>query len=93
MTVRIFLGYANGIFANYMTYFQGIFRSLDLMKVGDFNNDGRLDILMIMNAHFYIILALGSGEETFNLPLYQLVSTSNFPQYITVGDFIHFGAK
>ena len=54
------------------------------LKVGDFNGDGNLDILIVCGNTNTIVLLTGNGDRTFN---YNAFTTTDAPYFVAVGDF------
>jgi hypothetical protein len=54
------------------------------VKVGDFNGDGKLDILLTCGQGHAIVLLTGNGNRTFN---YNAIYTTDSPYYLAVADF------
>ncbi len=60
------------------------------LVVGDFNNDGNLDVAVANeSAPGGVNVLLGNGDGTFQSPI--VTPTSNGPTFIAVGDFNHDG--
>ncbi|CAF1367328.1 unnamed protein product, partial [Adineta steineri] len=85
--IGIFLGYSNSTFSSQTTYSTGDGSTPYDVAVGDFNNDGLLDIAVANYWGFNIGIFLGYGNGTFSSQ--QTYSTGNLsnPQSIAIGDF------
>lgn len=83
-TVSILLGKPNGSFAPAVNYTVGPYASAATgVAVGDFNGDGKLDLVVLANPDFQILV--GNGDGTFKAGVdFQL---SNAPTGVVVGDF------
>ncbi len=57
--------------------------------VGDFNGDGKLDVVSIMGGYWEIDVALGNGDGTFQVPILNTYSfpSNTSPYALAVGDF------
>jgi hypothetical protein len=57
--------------------------------VGDFNGDGKLDVVSIQGGVWNLNVALGNGDGTFQYPIVSNYSfgSNNAPYAVTVGDF------
>ncbi|CAF3577720.1 unnamed protein product [Adineta steineri] len=85
--IGIFLSYGNGSFSSQTTYSTGT-DSLPLdLAVGDFNNDGQLDVVVANYWGFTIGIFLGYGNGTFSTQ--QIYPTGNLsrPRSVAIGDF------
>ena len=82
-TVSVFLGNANGTFQPARTSATG--PSPYLLAVGDFNGDGKLDIVTANNTvGGSMNLLLGNGDGTFQPP--RTIATGTTPDSMVVGD-------
>jgi hypothetical protein len=54
------------------------------LKVGDFNGDGKLDIIVVCGNGNTIGVLTGNGNRTFN---YTSIATTDSPYFVAVGDF------
>jgi hypothetical protein len=86
-SVGILLGYGNGTFSVVETYPTGIGSTPNSVTVGDFNNDGRIDIAVANYGNDSVGILLGYGNGTFQDQF--IFSTGFFsrPVWVTVGDF------
>ncbi len=81
------LGYGNGSFATQATYFTGNSSYPQSVAVGDFNNDNRLDIVIVNSGTSNVGILLGYGNGTFSTQTTCSTIAYSFPQSVTVGDF------
>ena len=85
--IGIFVAFINGTFFDQMTYSTGISSSPISVAVGDFNNDGRLDIVVANRDRGSIGLFFGYAHDGFlSTPAYS-TGFSSRPVHIVVGDF------
>ena len=85
-TVSIFLGNGDGTFRPRIDSPAGGFLSV-FMAVGDFNGDGKLDLVTgsIQDPSQVVSVLLGNGDGTFQPPM--TFTTGGAPQSLAVGDF------
>ncbi|CAF0853554.1 unnamed protein product [Adineta steineri] len=85
--IGIFLSYGNGTFSNQTTYSTGNGSAPQDLAVGDFNNDGQLDVVVANYWDFNIGIFLGYGNGTFSTQ--QIYPTGNLsrPRSVAIGDF------
>ena len=102
-TVSLLLGNGDGTFAAALNTVVGIFPfnvgiSAEAARVGDFNGDGKLDIVTAEETgeHFSaregvggLTVLLGNGDGTFQAPVDYFAGV--FPMAVTLGDFNHDG--
>lgn len=86
-TISILLGNGDGTFRPHVDYLVSQYGAPSAIAVGDFDNDGKLDLATSnVNAATLSIL-LGNGDGTFQAPL-QYFNLGGFDSYaLTVGDF------
>lgn len=84
--VNILLGIGNGNFQAAVSYNAALpnFGPTNLV-VGDFNKDGKLDILASQNQGSTVSVLFGKGDGTFSAPLF--LASNNNPAQLAVGDF------
>ncbi|CAF1431265.1 unnamed protein product [Rotaria sordida] len=85
--VGIFLGYGNGNFAGMMTFPTGIGSRPYSVAVADFNDDGRLDIVVINIGTNNIGFLYGYGNGSFSTILIYQTGDNYFPTAVRIGDF------
>ena len=85
--VSILLGYVNGTFFNEITYVIGDNSNPHSVAIGDFNNDGRLDIAVSAMGRDSIGVFLGYVSEGFLSTETYPIGNSSQPVSIAVGDF------
>ncbi len=85
--VGIFLGYGNGTFSSQKTYSTRSGSSPCSVAIGDFNNDGRLDIVVANYLAYNIGLFLGYGNGTFSSQTTYSTGYNSQPFAVAVGDF------
>ncbi|CAF1424753.1 unnamed protein product, partial [Rotaria sordida] len=85
--VGIFLGYGNGNFAGMMTFPTGIGSRPCSVAVADFNDDGRLDIVVINIGTNNIGFLYGYGNGSFATILIYQTGDNYFPTAVRIGDF------
>jgi hypothetical protein len=86
-TVGILLGCGNGSFTSMMNYSTGYIAGPVGIAVGDFNNDGRSDIVV---ANFIICnvgVLLGYGNGSFDAIIPYSTGNASSPAAVAVGDF------
>ncbi len=85
-SVGVLLGNGNGTFATPTFYAVG--PSPTAICVGDFNNDGKLDLAVLDNSNATVSILLGNGDGTFGpCANYSTAATSKNPTGMAVGDF------
>jgi hypothetical protein len=83
----IYLGYGNGSFASMMIYSTGNDSQPRGISVGDFNNDGRLDIVVANYGTNNVGIFLGNGNGSFAAIMTFPVGNYANPRAVAVGDF------
>jgi FG-GAP-like repeat/Bacterial Ig-like domain (group 3) len=61
------------------------------MAVGDFNNDGKADLVETSDFDNTVIILLGNGDGTFTPPA--TITVGNFPEAVAIGDFNNDGVQ
>ena len=85
--LSVLIGNGDGTFKPAVNYPGGAApRGID---VGDFNNDGKLDIVVANNNGNNVTIYLNNGDGTFAAPVYY--SAHTHPKSVAVGDFNHDG--
>jgi len=82
-SVQVLLGNGNGTFANPVSYSASLF--VEAVVVGDFNEDGKQDIVAIGINPSGFSLLLGNGDGTFQSPTF--FPFGDVPCYAAVADF------
>ncbi|CAF3673135.1 unnamed protein product [Adineta steineri] len=85
--IGIFLAYGNGTFSSQTTYSTGDGSIPIDVAVGDFNNDGQLDIAVANSYSFNIGIFLGYSNGTFSSQQTYSTGNQSYPQSIAIGDF------
>src|SRR6266566_3333024 len=83
-TVTVLLGNGNGTFQSPQT-FAGVGTKPYFVAVGDFNRDGKPDLVITNHLGNTVTVLLGNGDGTFQPAQTFLVDSD--PVYATVGDF------
>ncbi|CAF1433358.1 unnamed protein product [Adineta steineri] len=88
VSIGVFFGYGTGIFAEQMTFFTASDFNPHFIATGYFNNDTRLDIVVVNFDYNYVIMIITNKKYTF-LPqtTYQTTGSTSFPASVTVADF------
>jgi Bacterial Ig-like domain (group 3)/FG-GAP-like repeat len=89
-TVIILMGNGDGTFTQAAGSPIAVGNFPEAVEIGDFNNDGVLDLAVANANDNTVSILLGNGDGTFTAAA--LVSTGGFPFYLTVADFNHDGA-
>jgi hypothetical protein len=86
-TVIILLGFGDGTFipANGSPISVGTFP--EAVRVGDFNNDGILDLAVANAKDNTVSILLGKGDGTFTAANGSPIAVGNFPFFLAVADF------
>lgn len=87
-SVGIFLGHGNNSFSNQVMYSTGLDSTPCMVVIGDYNNDGNMDIAVANFGANNIAIMLGNGNGSFKSQI--IISTiQSRPLYLAVGDFNH----
>ena len=85
--VGVFLGRGDGTYWNRTTFPTGNFSKPSSVATGDFNNDGRLDIVVANFNDLSVGVLLGYGNGTFANQTNYFTGDSSTPISVAVGDF------
>jgi hypothetical protein len=85
--IGILLGYSNGSFATMITYSTGDYSMPYGVAVGDFNNDGRLDIVVANFGTSTVGIFLGYGNGNFESQVTYSTGYQSWPWSVVTGDF------
>jgi hypothetical protein len=85
--VGIFFGINNGTFSEQRTYQTGDGPGLTSVAIGDFNNDGCLDVAVANTWTNTVGILLGNGNGIFSNQTTYSTITRSLPFSIAVGDF------
>ncbi|CAF2712982.1 unnamed protein product [Rotaria sp. Silwood2] len=85
--IGILFGYGNGAFMPQTTYTTGNDSQPCSVAVGDFNNDGLSDIVVVNAGRNNVGIILGCGNGTFSSLTAYSIDNSSAPSSIAVADF------
>ncbi len=90
--ISVLLGAGDGSFGAAASLGVGSGKNPAFVTVGDFNNDGKMDIAEVnesgdINGNFFVNVFLGNGDGTFQAAKPFQLESSAFPSYIAAGDF------
>ncbi|CAF2841430.1 unnamed protein product [Rotaria sp. Silwood2] len=85
--IAVFLGYGDGNFSNQMTYSTGISSHPNGVAVGDFNNDGQLDVAVANQYAYNVGIFLGYGNGSFSNQTAYPTGLKSSPWSLAVEDF------
>ncbi|CAF1488730.1 unnamed protein product, partial [Adineta steineri] len=86
-TISIFLNTGTGTFATQVTYTTGSASTPHDVAVGDFNADGKLDIVTANYGTNNIAILLNTGTGTFPTQVFYTTGCASVPYSVAVGDF------
>jgi hypothetical protein len=86
-SLGIFFGYGNGSFTSMMIYSTGNGSQPNDIAVGDFNNDGRSDIVVTNSGTNNIGILLGYGNGSFAAIMTYSTGADSVPISVAVDDF------
>ena len=90
-SVTVLLGRGDGTFLHAVSYSVGSYFNPDSIAVGDFTNDGILDIVTASALDHSVSVLFGRGDGTFLPAVSYYLGRSSYPTSIAVGDFNHDG--
>jgi hypothetical protein len=82
-TVSIFLGNGDGTFQQPKNFDAGLWP--DALALGDFNGDGKLDLVVARHDSADVLVCLGNGDGTFHAS--GAYHTGTYPWAISIADF------
>ena len=85
--IGVFMGHGDGTFSNQITYLAADNSMPASVAVGDFNNDGRSDIIVANYMADTISLFLRHGNGAFSSAIIFSIDANSGPWSITIGDF------
>jgi hypothetical protein len=85
--IGFFFGYGDGTFSDIITYSTGSYSSLESVVVGDFNNDGRLDVAVANSGTDNIGVFFGNGNGIFSSQTTFSTGNGSQPYALAIGDF------
>ena len=85
--VSVLLGYGNGQFLNETFYSTGNGAQPRFLAVGDFNNDRRLDIVVVNIPHANVAVLFGNGDGTFPMQRVYTLGNDTSPVSVVAADF------
>ncbi|CAF1141652.1 unnamed protein product [Adineta steineri] len=88
-SVLILRGTENGSFTAENIFPKGRFDLVNIMKIGDFNNDNRVDLVFTYGNLDYVNILFGNGNGAFRVIDIQLETRECIPEDIAVADFNH----
>jgi hypothetical protein len=84
--IGLFLGYGNGSFQPQQTLSTGSSSYPVSLAVGDFNNDSRLDIVVVNQNSDNVRIYLSYGNGTFATPIVYRLPSNSYPNWVVAGD-------
>jgi Flp pilus assembly secretin CpaC len=84
-SLSIFLGVGDGTFTTPATLIRNVATAPSAVAVGDFNNDGKIDIAVTDSASNTLAILLGNGDGTFKTPV--TYATGTDPVALAALDF------
>jgi hypothetical protein len=85
--VNILFNNGNGYFGESMTFTTGTFSDPSSVAVGDFNNDGRLDLAVVNSGQDNVGIMLGNDNVVLEAQMTFPTGVYSRPNSIVVGDF------
>ncbi|CAF1588041.1 unnamed protein product, partial [Adineta steineri] len=85
--IAIFIQNNNGSFGQQTTYPTGVYGSMWTVVVGDFNNDGQIDLAATLLLRQQVIIWVGIGNGTFLEPSMFSTESISAPTTMITGDF------
>jgi hypothetical protein len=89
--VNVLLNNGNGLFGTSMTFTTGTYSDPCSVAVGDFNNDGRLDLAIVNSGQNNVGIMLGNDIAVFEAQMTFSTGVYSRPNSIVVDDFNHDG--